>query len=163
MWEGITPINSRKILSKLSASVRWKIKIRVDDSRQCRIAGRGHCHLDRTSREEIVTGRKGWPHMFNKVKQKIGEQIDEFQQKREEQKRLEKAAAEAKVRAERERIRLEKEALMALSDKALMVEAVMALRNLNSRLDTLETQQADLKSQIESLKWDVDMLPREEK
>lgn len=101
--------------------------------------------------------------MFNKVKQKIGEQIDEFQQKREEQKRLEKAAAEAKVRAERERIRLEKEALMALSDKALMVEAVMALRNLNSRLDTLETQQADLKSQIESLKWDVDMLPREEK
>lgn len=101
--------------------------------------------------------------MFNKVKQKIGEQIDEFQQKREEQKRLEKAAAEAKMRAERERIRLEKEALMALSDKALMVEAVMALRNLNSRLDTLETQQADLKSQIESLKWDVDMLPREEK
>jgi uncharacterized protein (DUF3084 family) len=101
--------------------------------------------------------------MFNKVKQKIGEQIDEFQQKREEQKRLEKAAAEAKARAERERIRLEKEALMALSDKALMVEAVMALRNLNSRLDTLETQQADLKSQIESLQWDVDMLPREEK
>lgn len=101
--------------------------------------------------------------MFNKVKQKIGEQIDEFQQKREEQKRLEKAAAEAKVRAERERIRLEKEALMALSDKALMVEAVMALRNLNSRLDTLETQQADLKTQIQSLQWDVDMLPREEK
>ncbi|KRL46202.1 hypothetical protein [Lacticaseibacillus manihotivorans] len=101
--------------------------------------------------------------MFNKVKQKIGEQIDEFQQKREEQKRLEKAAAEAKARAERERIRLEKEVLMALSDKALMVEAVMALRNLNSRLDTLETQHADLKSQIESLQWDVDMLPREEK
>jgi predicted transcriptional regulator len=101
--------------------------------------------------------------MFNKVKQKIGEQIDEFQQKREEQKRLEKEAADAKVRADREHIRLEKEALRALSDKALMVETVMALRTLNSRLDTLETQQADLKTQIQSLQWDVDMLPREEK
>lgn len=61
--------------------------------------------------------------MFEKVKVKFTEIKEENQRKR----------------AERERIQAEKDALMALNEKELMVEAIMALRGYNTRLTGYST------------------------
>lgn len=85
--------------------------------------------------------------MFGKVKNKINEI------KEENRKRMEEAA-----RIERERVQAEKAALMALSEKELMVEAIMALRGYNTRLKNLEEKQDNLRYIVGSLESSVDSI-----
>lgn len=100
--------------------------------------------------------------MFEKVKGKFAEIKEENQRKREERERIARERAEEEARIERERIQAEKDTLMALSEKELMVEAIMALRGYNTRLTIIEEQQdglydkvATLESGIRSLESDV--------
>lgn len=85
--------------------------------------------------------------MFEKVKQKIGEIKEESRRRSEELDRI-----------ERERIQAEKDALMALSEKELMVEAIMALRGYNSRLAYIEEKQDELNNSLGMLASDVSSL-----
>lgn len=73
------------------------------------------------------------------------------EQRKEELARLEWEKAEEEARKERERIRAEKAALMALSDKELMVEAIMALRGYNTRLEDLDDRQNRLDRELSTL------------
>jgi len=47
---------------------------------------------------------------------------------------------------------------MALSEKELMVEAILALRGYNSRIRNIEEQQAELDNRVDSLELDVSSL-----
>lgn len=96
--------------------------------------------------------------MFEKVKEKIDEIKRDNQLKKEERVRIEKERAEEAARVERERIQMEKDALMALSDKELMVEAIMALRGYNTRITNIEEQQDDLLKKMDTLESKVDTL-----
>ena len=93
--------------------------------------------------------------MLNDVKSKINDKVDAFRQYREEQVRQKRELAETRARAEREKIRHEKEILLALSDKELMVEAIMLLRGYNERITDIEAEQADLDSRMDSTEADV--------
>lgn len=96
--------------------------------------------------------------MFEKVKRKIDDIKRDSQLKKEERARIEKERAEEVARIERERIQLERDVLMALSDKELMVEAIMALRGYNTRITNIEEQQDDLLYKMDSLESKVDSL-----
>ena len=85
--------------------------------------------------------------MFEKVKQKIGGFVEENRRRREEEARL-----------ERERIQAEKDALMVLNEKELMVEAIMALKGYNIRIAKIEETQDDLTNMVDSLASDVSSL-----
>jgi len=96
--------------------------------------------------------------MFEKVKGKIAEIKEENQHKREERERIARERAEEEARIERERIQAEKDALMTLSEKELMVEAIMALRGYNTRLTIIEARQNDLDDRVGTLESDVSSL-----
>jgi len=78
--------------------------------------------------------------MFEKVKQR-----------KEERARIVREKAEAEERQERERIQAEKDALMTLSEKELMIEAILILKGFNTRLDKIEQKQNSLEDSISSL------------
>lgn len=99
--------------------------------------------------------------MFEKFKGKITEIKEENQRKREEQENIAKERAEEEARIEHERIQTEKNALMELSEKELMVEAIMVLRGYNTRLTIIETNQNDLDYRIGTLESDVSSLESE--
>lgn len=77
--------------------------------------------------------------------------------KEENKKRVEKCIlivrerAEEAERKERERIQSEKDTLMELNEKELMVEAIIVLRGYNNRLKNIENQQNDLMDRVDSL------------
>jgi chromosome segregation ATPase len=89
--------------------------------------------------------------MFEKVKGKLSEIKEEYQRQSEERARIAKVKAEEEVRKERERMQAEKVALMTLSEKELMVEAILALRGYNTRLNNMEGQQDELADRVDSL------------
>lgn len=99
--------------------------------------------------------------MFRKVKRKFVEIKKENQRKREKHKQIAREQAEEAARLERERIQAEKDALMAMSEKELMVEAIMALRGYNTRLDIIEECQNDLEERVDTLESDVSLLERD--
>jgi len=96
--------------------------------------------------------------MFEKVKGKFAEIKEENQRKREERERIARERAEEEARIERERIQAEKDTLMALSEKELMVEAIMALRGYNTRLIIIEERQNDLYDRVATLESGISSL-----
>lgn len=96
--------------------------------------------------------------MFGKVKGKIEDIKRDSQIRKEERVRIEKERAEEAARVERKRIQMEKDALMALSDKELMVEAIMVLRGYNTHITKIEEQQDDLLYKMDSLVSKVDSI-----
>jgi len=96
--------------------------------------------------------------MFEKVKEKIADVKKEWQLQKDERVRIKKEQTEEAARIERERIQLEKDALMALSEKVLMVEAIMALRETNTRLTNIEERQEDLTNSVNSLRGYISSL-----
>jgi hypothetical protein len=96
--------------------------------------------------------------MFENVKNKVVEIKENNRHKREERERITRERAEEDARIERERIQAEKKALMALSEKELMVEAIMALRGYNTRLAIIEASRDDLEDRVSSLESDVSSL-----
>jgi chromosome segregation ATPase len=96
--------------------------------------------------------------MIEKVKNKLNEVTEEHKKWKEERTRIAMEKAEAEVRKERERIQAEKDALMALSEKELLVEVIMALRGYNTRLDNIEARQNDLNDRVESLEFRANSL-----
>jgi len=93
--------------------------------------------------------------MLKRVKTKLNAIKEENIVRREERARIAREIAEEEARKESTRIQAEKDALMALSEKELMVEAIMALKGYNTRLNNIEKQQDDLEDRINSLESDV--------
>lgn len=96
--------------------------------------------------------------MLNKAKAKIDNARKERQLRKEERARLEREQEEERVRLERERIQREKDTLMSLSDKELMVEAIMAIRGFNAHIENLEKQQEELIDQVEEIGYKIDSI-----
>ena len=96
--------------------------------------------------------------MLDKVKGKLSDIREDGKKRKEELERIAREKAEEEARKERERIQAEKDTLMAFSDKELMVEAIMALRGYNTRLNKIEEKQNDLEDRVDSLEWDVNSL-----
>jgi len=96
--------------------------------------------------------------MFEKVKGKFAEIKEENQRKREERERIARERTEEVARLERKRIQAEKDVLMALTEKELMVEAIMALRGYNTRLTLLEEHNDDLDGRVDSLESQLSSL-----
>jgi vacuolar-type H+-ATPase subunit E/Vma4 len=91
--------------------------------------------------------------------------ITKFNDAKEERARIAREKAEEEARKERERIQAEKDDLMALSEKELMVEAIMALRGYNThlnnmveKLDNLENRVNSIDSNVSSMRWSIDEL-----
>ncbi len=106
--------------------------------------------------------------MFDKVQESLKRSKDERQKKRleKERVRLEKAAAEAvrekeRLRRRRKRIQAEKDRLLSLDDKELMVELILAVRGLYSQIGVSESESAgvlrryDIESNISSIRSDI--------
>ena len=83
--------------------------------------------------------------MFTKAKERLANLKEERKRQQEERERL-----------ERERIQAEKDALMQLSEKELMVHAVMLLRACNKKLNDLERRVASIESDTSWIKMSVD-------
>lgn len=88
------------------------------------------------------------------------EQLKKEQQ--EQTERLEKERKDLEVRREAERliaekakIQAEKDALMNLSEKELLVEAVMALRGLYTRIEEIEDAYDDLDNAVSVVKGEL--------
>ena len=65
--------------------------------------------------------------MFDKVKTKLSNIKDQYTIQKEEHARITRERTAEEKRIEMERIQADKDALMALSEKALMVEIMMPL------------------------------------
>ena len=96
--------------------------------------------------------------MFDKVQESLKRSKDERQKKRleKERLRLEKAAAEAareeeRLQQEAQKIQTEKERLLSLDDKGLMVELILAMRGLYAQIEDIQFQQITLTSRIEDI------------
>ena len=96
--------------------------------------------------------------MFEKVKDKISGIKEDAQRRRVERIRIAQEKAEEEVRLERERIQAEKDALLALSEKEIMIEIVLALKGYNTRLCSIEERQDELEYSVGSLELRVDSL-----
>jgi len=96
--------------------------------------------------------------MFGKIKNTLASIKEENQRKREEQEHIARERAEEEARLKRERIQAEKDALMALSEKELMVEAIMALRGYNTRIKLIEGKQDILDDRVSSIESSVSLL-----
>lgn len=96
--------------------------------------------------------------MLKTVKTKIKAIKEENIMRKEERARIAREKAEEEARKECARIQAEKDALMALSEKELMVEAIMVLKGYNTLLNNIEKQQEDLKDSINSLQWSISSL-----
>lgn len=81
--------------------------------------------------------------------------LERLQNYREERARAAQQRAAEEVRKEAERVQAEKAVLMGLSDKELMVEAVMALRGLREQHDALTDNVASLQQEVTSLSWGI--------
>lgn len=100
--------------------------------------------------------------MFDKVQESLKRSKDERQKKRleKERLRLEKAAAEAareeeRLQQEAQKIQTEKERLLSLDDKGLMVELILAMRGLYAQIEDIQFQQITLTSRIEDIESDT--------
>jgi cell division protein FtsL len=99
--------------------------------------------------------------MFDKVQESLKKSKDERQKKRleKERVRLEKAAAEAVREKERlqqaEKIQAEKDRLLSLDDKGLMVELILAVRGLYSQMEYIQSQQASLSERVDDIESDI--------
>jgi len=100
--------------------------------------------------------------MLEKVKTTISGLKEDAHRRKEEKEQLarERREAEAKAEAERiaaekARIQAEKDTLMSMDTKELLVEAVIALRGLHSQIENLESDQAALSERLEELASDV--------
>ena len=94
--------------------------------------------------------------MLNKVQERLKRGKEEWQKKQlgKKRERLEKAAREAAqekehLRQEMQKIQAEKERLLALDEKGLMVELILAMRGLYSQVEDIRIQQ-------EVLSWRAD-------
>lgn len=84
------------------------------------------------------------------IRKETAQQIEEEKHKSEEALAAEcKRSADA-LKAERERIAAEKAELLALSEKELMVQTVMALGGYGTRLDRIEEQRESLLQEIKT-------------
>ena len=73
----------------------------------------------------------------------------------QERKEWEARGEAERLAKEEAEIQAEKDSLMNLSEKELLVEAVMALRGLYSRIEELEEAYEDLDETVLSLKKDI--------
>jgi hypothetical protein len=96
--------------------------------------------------------------MFKKVIEKAGKLKVGYQNWRDERANFEIEQAEESARIEREKIQKEKDLLMSLSEKELLVEVIMDLRGYNIRLSKIEEQQDELTNKVNSLESDVSSL-----
>lgn len=105
-------------------------------------------------------------NLVNDMKADADRKKEEKAQLKKEQQaeaeRLEQERREVEARREAERlaeeeakIQAEKDALMCLSEKELLVEAVMALRGLYSRIEEIEEAYDDLEDTVGSLKREL--------
>lgn len=86
------------------------------------------------------------------LKKQQQEQAARLEQERQE---LEARREIERLMAEKAKIQEEKNALMSLSEKELLVEAVMALRGLYSRMEKLEDELGELDDTVFSLKREL--------
>ena len=77
------------------------------------------------------------------------------EQQERERKELEAHRKAERLAQEEAEIQAEKDNLMNLSEKELLVEVVMALRGLYSRIEELEEAYEDLDENVSSLKRDI--------
>lgn len=96
--------------------------------------------------------------MLDRIKGKFNAIKKKQTAKKEERIRLAKERAEEIEQQEIERMQAEKKVLMAMDDKELMVEAIIALRGRNTRLLVMEAQQEELESRIDSIESDISSL-----
>ena len=96
--------------------------------------------------------------MFEKISRKITNIQRDVQQKREERVLIEQERIANAARLERERIQKERDALMVLSEKELIVEAIMILRGYNIRITNLEEKQNEILFKMWSLESKLDSL-----
>jgi len=100
--------------------------------------------------------------MADKAKAKVSEKKEEFTRKliqkartiaeKEEQRAQAKAEKEEqRARLEAERIKAEREKLMAMSEKELLIEAIMAIRELKSGQENLQETCNRLQSSVDTL------------
>lgn len=93
--------------------------------------------------------------MLKTVKNKIKYIKKENMLLKEERIRIARERTEKEAREECERIKAEKDALMELSEKELIVEVIMALKGYNIRINNIENQQNNLKDRIDFLETDI--------
>lgn len=94
------------------------------------------------------------------------ERLKKEQQEQAERLELERKDIEARREAERRateeaKIQAEKEFLMSLSEKELLVEIVMALRGLYSRIEEIEEEYADLDEAVSVMKGELKSMKTE--
>ena len=117
--------------------------------------------------------------MLGKAKNIVADIKADVERKKEEKERLKKEQQEQAERLERERkdiearreaerrateeakIQAEKEFLMSLSEKELLVEIVMALRGLYSRIEEIEEEYADLDEAVSVMKGELKSMKTE--
>ena len=83
------------------------------------------------------------------------EQQEQMERLEQEQKAYEARREADRIAVEEAKIQAERDALMDLSEKELLVEAVIALRGLYSRIEKLEEAYEDLDYTVSSLKKDL--------
>lgn len=93
--------------------------------------------------------------MLKKAVSTLNNITRQYKIKTEERKRMEAEKRIEEELMEQARIKAEKDALLNLSEKELMVEAIMALRGYNLRITKIESQQVDIEDRLDSLESDI--------
>lgn len=100
--------------------------------------------------------------MFQKVQENLQRRGNEWQQRKltKKKERLERAAEQAayeqaQLEEEKTAILKERERLLSLDEKALMVEMILAMRGLYATIKDIEKQQEVLTGNIEDMESDI--------
>ena len=96
--------------------------------------------------------------MLKRVKLKVNGIKEKNVKRKEERTRIAAEIAEEEVKKERARIQVEKDALMLLCEKELIVEAILVLKGFNTRLYNMEKKQDNLKETLDSIESKVDSI-----
>lgn len=89
--------------------------------------------------------------MFEKVKSKLSKVIEENNRQKEERDRIAKEAAEELERKEREKLQVYKDSLSKYSEKELIIEAIIILKEQKEQMIKIEQKLRKLEDQVETM------------
>lgn len=89
--------------------------------------------------------------MFDRVKNKVSDLIEENKRKKDEKERLVKEAAEELERKEREKLQVYKDSLSKYSEKELIIEAIIVLKEQKEQMIKIEQKLRKLEDQVETM------------
>lgn len=93
--------------------------------------------------------------MFEKVKDKLNKVLEENNNRKEEKARIAKEAAEERERKKREELQIFRDSLLTFTEKELIIETIITLREQKELLENIEHRIKKLEDKVETMEINI--------